>query len=249
MVDGAGAGDFQEIPYTALPEFGTVVLDIYAEIEIVSEKGLKVVDGILESLKDKLVHVSFTFNAFRDPERHYHWPGDDLEAYAGAALTAVDMLLQESPLLPLPPKEMRDLKTLQRLVQDLVVLSHSRYLDQTMLQVQGIPMELRSRIEATFGGGSDPALWSRLGNSKFHLFTEGWSFRKARRRRDKRPLASLDLGEPQFLDLLDLSFEHIPADNTVAKDAASSPTCGRAIFLVDLKKNDVGFGEALVHII
>jgi hypothetical protein len=112
-----------------------------------------------------------------------------LELRAARALKEVDELLrqqtaQEAPALP--PAAVEQLKLLQRHAQDVVVLVHSRYIDQKILQCKGIPTELLLCLEATFGTGfiHDVSLWSRLGNSKYHIFTRGLRFgdRKHRRR-------------------------------------------------------------------
>jgi hypothetical protein len=118
-----------------------------------------------------------------------HWPGDGLELRAAHALHEVDELLrqqtaQEAPALP--PAAVEQLKLLQRHAQDVVVLVHCRYINQNILQCKSIPTELLLCLEATYGTGlnHDASLWSRLGNSKYHIFTHGLRFgdRKHRRR-------------------------------------------------------------------
>ena len=119
-----------------------------------------------------------------------HWPGDGLELRAALSLQEVDELLllqQTAQAAPaLPPAAVEQLKLLQRHVQDVVVLVHCRYINQNILQCKSIPTELLLCLEATFGTGfiHDVSLWSRLGNSKYHIFTRGLRFgdRKHRRR-------------------------------------------------------------------
>ena len=84
---------------------------------------------------------------------------------------------------PLPELVVQDLRRLQQNLLDLVVLTCSRFMDQTILQAQGVPALLVSRLEAAF----TPMplhldLWSRLGNSKYHIFTNGVRFSNRNKR-------------------------------------------------------------------
>ena len=89
---------------------------------------------------------------------------------------------------PLPPKAIMDLRMLQRHMQDAAVLLCSRFIDQRPLKKRGMSHELISRLEAAFttDGLQDDLLWSRLGDSKSHLFRRdligGKDRRKYRRR-------------------------------------------------------------------
>ena len=161
-------------------------IDIAAELQRVASEGVAAIVAGAECLQVQLAYTSNIFMAFMTT---VHWPGDGLELRAAHALNEVDELLrqqtaQEAPALP--PAAVEQLKLLQRHAQDVVVLVHSRYIDQKILQCKGIPTELLLRLEATFGTGfiHDDSLWSRLGNSKYHIFTRGLRFghRKHRRR-------------------------------------------------------------------
>ena len=161
-------------------------IDIAAELQRVASEGVAAIVAGAECLQVQLAYTSNTFMAFMTT---VHWPGDGLELRAAHALNEVDELLrqqtaQEAPALP--PAAVEQLKLLQRHAQDVVVLVHSRYIDQKILQCKGIPTELLLCLEATFGTGltHDVSLWSRLGNSKYHIFTRGLRFgdRKHRRR-------------------------------------------------------------------
>ena len=158
-------------------------IDIAAELQRVASEGVAIVAGA-ECLQVQLAYTSNTFMAFMTT---VHWPGDGLELRAAHALNEVDELLrqqtaQEAPALP--PAAVEQLKLLQRHAQDVVVLVHSRYIDQKILQCKGIPTELLLCLEATFGTGfiHDVSLWSRLGNSKYHIFTRGLRFRDRKHR-------------------------------------------------------------------
>jgi hypothetical protein len=160
-------------------------IDIAAELQRVASEGVAIVAGA-ECLQVQLAHTSNTL-AFMPT---VHWPGDGLELRAALALHEVDELLlrqqtaQEAPALP--PAAVEQLKLLQRHAQDVVVLVHCRYINQNILQCKSIPTELLLCLEATYGTGlnHDASLWSRLGNSKYHIFTHGLRFgdRKHRRR-------------------------------------------------------------------
>ena len=153
-------------------------IDIAAELQRVASEGVAAIVAGAECLQVQLAYTSNTFMAFMTT---VHWPGDGLELRAAHALNEVDELLrqqtaQEAPALP--PAAVEQLKLLQRHAQDVVVLVHSRYIDQKILQCKGIPTELLLCLEATFGTGfiHDVSLWSRLGNSKYHIFTRGLRF-------------------------------------------------------------------------
>jgi hypothetical protein len=160
-------------------------IDIAAELQRVASEGVAIVAGA-ECLQVQLAHTSNTL-AFMPT---VHWPGDGLELRAALALQEVDELLlrqqtaQQAPALP--PAAVEQLKSLQRHAQDVVVLVHCRYINQNILRCKSIPTELLLCLEATYGTGlnHDASLWSRLGNSKYHIFTHGLRFgdRKHRRR-------------------------------------------------------------------
>lgn len=160
-------------------------IDIAAELQRVASEGVAAIVAGAECLQVQLAYTGNTFMAFMTT---VHWPGDGLELRAAHALNEVEELLrqqtaQEAPALP--PAAVEQLKLLQRHAQDVVVLVHSRYIDQKILQCKGIPTELLLCLEATFGTGfiHDVSLWSKLGNSKYHIFTRGVRFGDRRHRR------------------------------------------------------------------
>jgi hypothetical protein len=162
-------------------------IDIAAELQRVASEGVAAIVAGAECLQVQLAHTSNTL-AFMPT---VHWPGDGLELRAALALQEVDELLllrqQTAQAAPaLPPAPVEQLKLLQRHAQDVVVLVHCRYINQNILQCKSIPTELLLCLEATYGTGlnHDASLWSRLGNSKYHIFTRGLRFgdRKHRRR-------------------------------------------------------------------
>jgi hypothetical protein len=159
-------------------------IDIAAELQRVASQGVAIVADA-ECLQVQLAHTSNIMTFMPT----VHWPGDGLELRAAHALHEVDELLRQQTAqeaLALPPAAVEQLKLLQRHAQDVVVLVHSRYINQNILQCKGIPTELLLCLEATYGTGlnHDASLWSRLGNSKYHIFTHGLRFgdRKHRRR-------------------------------------------------------------------
>jgi len=118
------------------------------------------------------------------------WPlilhDDKLERRAALALLEVDELLRqqaEEEAPPLPTAAVQDLKQLQQRYQDIAVLACSRGINQSLLQGKGIPDVLLARLEAAFGQAlQDDGLWSRLGNSKYHIFTQGVQFGERKHR-------------------------------------------------------------------
>ena len=109
--------------------------------------------------------------------------GEVDEVRAAAALMCVDAVLEEAPRLPLLAVKL--LKYLQRLAQDAIVLACSSFINQNMLQSKGIPAALLHRLElAFFPTPLSDDLFSRLGNSKYHMWTPDKKFgdRKHRRR-------------------------------------------------------------------
>ena len=85
----------------------------------------------------------------------------------------------------LPPPAVAELKVLQRHMQDVVVLACARFTDQQEnFERRGIPTQLEARLNAAFQAEvrNDIGFWSRLGNSKSHLFTKVASDTLKRRR-------------------------------------------------------------------
>jgi len=112
--------------------------------------------------------------------------GDHIETRAARCLLMIEGMLSgiaagEAP--PLPPAYVDKLKCLQRRLQDIAILACCRFMNQRILQKHGIPDELKCRLQAAFGPAAleDESLWSRLGNSKYHIFTPEKSFKKRKR--------------------------------------------------------------------
>lgn len=165
-----------------------VEIDIKAELLKVISQGLGAVHKATQAadcLRRQLANVKRALEYFWNVTSMqffiYYPGGDDLEVRAARALREVDELLRqqaakESP--PVPRAAVDDLRLLQRYSQDVALLACSRGIDQKALQSKGIPPELLGRLEAAFGQADlqDDSLWSRLGNSKYHVFTQGLRF-------------------------------------------------------------------------
>ena len=98
-----------------------------------------------------------------------------LEIRAASCLSRIDTVLRQMRKMeapPLHPDAMAHLRSLQKHMQDIVVLLCSRFMDQALLQKRGMPQVLISRLEAAFTirGLQDNLLWCRLGDSKSHIF-------------------------------------------------------------------------------
>ena len=181
-----------EVPDENKRQDGFLDIDIAAELLRLASWGLSSVQKVTclaECLRKQLASVSHTLTYLMNMPAHCHQhPGcDDLELRAARALVTVDELLRnqtvrEAP--PLPPAAVDELKLLQRHAQDIAMMACSRFINQATLQSKGIPTELLSRLQAafTYSGIQDDHLWSRLGNSKFHVFTQFRQFGERKHR-------------------------------------------------------------------
>ena len=169
---------------------GFYEIDVEGELLRVATEGLIVVanaTAAAASLRLQLASVKKTFELVQRIHPFPQHPGgDDLELCAAKALQAVDELLRQQAAheaLPLPPEAVEELKLLQKHAQDCAVLACSRFLSQAILQRRGIAPELLSRFEAAFTPAAlqDDGLWSRLGNSKYHVFAVGNRFGERKR--------------------------------------------------------------------
>ena len=156
-------------------------VDLIAELRRLSFEGLPVIEHaclLAESLRTPLAHVHTTFRRFA--VHQLHSPDDDLELHAATALRQVDELLrqqQAGEAQPLPALAVNRLKVVQRCAQDAALLANSRWINQRILRRQKMPSELVLRLERSFGvATSDNDLWTRLGNSKYNVFTKGRHF-------------------------------------------------------------------------
>ena len=160
--------------------------DIAAELLSKATKGLSVVRSTIrtaEWLREQLVSVIETLSLFTSTsaDQHRHWRDDDLELRSANALRHVDQLL----LRQMSVVAQEELKMLQMILQDVALLACSRGVDETILRTKGIQPQLLDRLEASFQGALTNDLWSRLGNSKYHCFTEGVSFGERKHRRGR----------------------------------------------------------------
>ena len=172
----------------AQPVFWSIVTmdeDIAAELLSKATQGLSVVRSTIhtaEWTRDPLVSVIETLSLFTSTStaQHWHWD-DDLELRSANALRHVDQLL----LRQMSVVAQEELKMLQMILQDVALLACSRGVDETILRTKGIQPQLLDRLEASFQGALTDGLWSRLGNSKYHCFTEGVRFGKGKHRRGR----------------------------------------------------------------
>ena len=186
------AFNFEGEVYEYAGQDGFPDIDIAAELLRVASWGLSSVQKVTclaECLRKQLASVSHTLTYLMNMPAHYHQhPGwDDLELRAARALIEVDTLLRNQTVRtapPLPPAAVDELKLLQRHAQDIALMACSRFINQATLQSKGIPTELLSRLQAafTYSGIQDDHLWSRLGNSKFHVFTQCRKFGERKHR-------------------------------------------------------------------
>ena len=111
-------------------------------------------------------------------------PSDDLEPRAGRAFMEVDKLLRQQASAEDPPLQLAALmalKLLHRHSVGVLTLACGRFLSQTVMHRRGIPPELKARLEAALGLGDlkeHEELWSRFGNSKFHVWTADAKFNR-----------------------------------------------------------------------
>ena len=131
--------------------------------------------------------------------------GDGLEVVAARAVMRVDEALEDqvvaSRRAPSPVDDLRrleDLRSLQRICNDIAILARSRFIPSELLMTKGIPPGLAIRTFWAFPPNAlgDHALWSRLGNSKHHVFTDGIHFKKHRHGRGGRGNRRLHHGDP-----------------------------------------------------
>ena len=267
---------FEGEDYDVAGQDGDHDIDVGAELLRTGVEGLASVGKAIwtaECLRAPLREISHTFRTI--PLHDHQLPGDDFEFCAANALKDVDELLRqqtEREALPLPAAAVRELKVLQRHAQDVAVLANSRFVNQKIMQGhKGIPVELLLRLEASFGEAlSDHALWSRLGNSKYNLFTRGLKFgeRKHRRRGDRgsgrlRATAAVatvaepvvvssmassvdEMGEPLRIHVLSTTpyaaASSSSASSSSACSAADSPILGEPLWLEHSTPDDSSCG-------
>ena len=214
-------------------------IDIGAELLRVASEGLSVTEWLSAwATMDTVVSVLVCIKTM--PLYYHEYPQEDdfLEPCAAVALRQVDELLEHQCILAqrwnpraqapsmLPPPAVAELKVLQRHMQDVVVLACARFTDQQEnFERRGIPTQLEARLNTAFQAEvrNDIGFWSRLGNSKSHLFAKVASDTLKRRRgghryRYKAMLRKLvsEADVPQFL---------VPVSTAAPSDitAASAP--------------------------
>ena len=188
------------LPPPSVDSSGACGIDIVAELVRVAGEGLY--DNVIwqENLAaEHLAFVKETFMVLRTTPAyvHSHSREDDLEQRAARALMQIDELIRKEfkgEVLPLSMPALEELKWLQRQSQDLTVLICSRFIDKKLLQTKGMPPELQVRLQAAFihdWPGRDDTIKSRMGHSKYHVFTDGVRFapRMPRKRRSHKRLA------------------------------------------------------------
>ena len=170
-------------------------IDIAEKLVDTASDGLSLLGRQTDDLQMRLMHVRECLQlVIKSTASFHHRPGGDdhpLEKCAAASLICIDKLLKQLTAMeapPLPPKAMMDLRMLQRHMQDAAVLLCARFIDQRPLKKRGMSHELISRLEAAFttDGLQDDLLWSRLGDSKSHLFRREFICRKDRRKYRRR---------------------------------------------------------------
>ena len=170
-------------------------IDIAEKLVDTASDGLSLLARQTDDLQMRLMHVRECLQlVIKSTASFHHRPGGDdhrLEKCAAASLICIDKLLKQLTAMeapPLPPKAMMDLRMLQRHMQDAAVLLCARFIDQRPLKKRGMSHELISRLEAAFttDGLQDDLLWSRLGDSKSHLFRRDLIGGKDRRKNRRR---------------------------------------------------------------
>ena len=107
-------------------------LDIGAELLDRASEGLSLIESLsswanLDYTRNVLVYIQMMPFYY-----HEYWQGDDLECCAAVALGHVTELIKTAPT-ELPGPTMAALKSLQRHMQDVVLLACARFMDQTTI--------------------------------------------------------------------------------------------------------------------
>ena len=212
-------------------------IDIGAELVHAASEGLSLIEWLSSWAKVDVVSNVLVCITTMPLDYHEYPQGDDLEYCAAVALRNVDELLRQQSILAqrwnrraqaptlLPPPAVTVLKVLQRHMQDVVLLACARFIDQTILEGQGIPAELQDRLNVAFRTTvhADIPLWTRLGNSKSHVFTPGVTRSLGRGgglgRRGGRKRATM---RARSMGLDDEASEAVARDPLVSSSAAPS---------------------------
>jgi len=200
-------------------EYVYVEVDVAAKLSGLALEALTVVAEAIRAaprwLATMLSHVIFALQQASVCQKWVYVVGSDsLEEFAGRALEHVDELIRqqvdvEAP--PLPEQALSALKTLQRQSTDVLLLACCRGIDPREFWCKGLPPMLEARLEAVIGPKTDSPrsihLWGRIGNSKYHCFTEGLH-RRGQRHRHRQRLAR--------------RYQRAAADNDAKDDAADA---------------------------
>ena len=122
-----------------------------------------------------------------------HHPGDYIEARSGRSYLMIHQQLKfylslKSIVAGVQKAYVDEVKSLHRRLQDILVAACCRFMNQRILQEQGLPDELKRRLSAAFDYDDtalDEHTWSLFGNSKWHIFTSG-KFHQRKRHRGRR---------------------------------------------------------------
>ena len=124
---------------------------------------------------------------------------------------------------PLPVLAVRGLRAMQVHAQDLAILACSRLIKQTILRNKGFPSELLIRLHAAFTvtALTDDFLWSRLVNSKYHVWTAGKQFGERKHKhgrggRGSRRNPNGSVGNDSLMTVMTVSESAAPAASSLA---------------------------------
>jgi len=165
--DGSAEAGFEGENLYEEPDWPADCIDIVEDLLKVSNHALLLIDEAIvqsEALREELLfYMRTTFESVMStPANDLRGACDDLESRIATVLTQLEN--DEAPKL-------------EGLARDTLILLCSRGLDKKIMRGRGMPQQLVSRICAAFataaGAMPDEALWSKLGNAKFHVFTKG----------------------------------------------------------------------------
>ena len=221
--------DYTEHDGPQFEDDGLQDIDIAADLLRMADAGLSVVANAIrlaECLQVPLAYISDAFTDIKNTpaDYHQHYRGDDLELRAANALKQVDELLRRANRSPLPLVAIAELKVLQRLAQDVAMLLCSRFINQQIMRRRRISEELLIRLQAAFTAPSleHPSLWSRLGNSKFHIFGSG-SFGPQRHGRRPRKKMGYSHDDESWTEARNPAASTSAASTSAASPSAASP--------------------------
>ena len=181
-----GEGGYEQDGFVHFQE-----VDIGGKLVDLAFKGMWILemrlDGPSGRFESQLSLVRHTLQGLEKMPASYHThpiaKTDEFEQRAANSVKEIDEVLLLAVALPaaeFPPTKrlIENLQILQRLAQDVSMLLCSRFVDQITLQAKGIPTLLLVQLTKAYTSISlqDDALWSRLGNSKYHIFTPEGKF-------------------------------------------------------------------------